>query len=109
VFARKSAQAAQCAFEQGKYWELTALMYKNQLALDEGSLMKYAATAGMDKAMLAAHLKSGVHDKAVQEDLDEGLQVGVNGTPTFFINGKRLEDRSFEGFRQAIEKALAGR
>jgi protein-disulfide isomerase len=109
VYARKAAQAALCAFEQGKYWEYTALLYKNQLALDESYLMQYAALVGMDKANLAAHLKSGFHEKAVQEDLDEGLQVGVNGTPTFFINGKRLEDRSFEGFKQAIDRALAGR
>jgi protein-disulfide isomerase len=109
AFARKAAQAAQCAFEQGKYWEYTAILYKNQLALDENNLLKYASMVGMDKATLAAHLKSGFHDKAVQEDLDEGLPVGVNGTPTFYVNGKRLEDRTFEGFKQAIEKALAGR
>jgi predicted DsbA family dithiol-disulfide isomerase len=109
AFARKAAQAAQCAFEQGKYWEYTALLYKNQLALDENNLLKYAGMVGLDRATLAAHLKSGFHDKIVQEDLDEGLQVGVNGTPTFYVNGKRLEDRSLEGFKQAIEKALAGR
>jgi protein-disulfide isomerase len=109
AFSRKAAQAAQCAFEQGKYWEFTALLYKNQLALDESYLMQYAALVGMDKATLAAHLKSGLHDKTVQEDLDEGLQIGINGTPTFFINGRRIEDRSLEGFKQAIDKALAGR
>ena len=109
VFARKAAQAAQCAFEQGKYWEYTTLLYKNQLALDEGNLMKYAAMVGLDNTVLAAHLKSGMHDKTVQEDLDEGLQVGVSGTPTFYVNGKRLEDRSFEGFKKAIDKALANR
>jgi protein-disulfide isomerase len=108
-FARKAAQAAQCAFEQGKYWEFTALLYKNQTALDESYLMQYAALVGMDKATLAAHLKSGLHDKAVQEDLDEGMQVGINGTPTFFVNGRRVEDRSLEGFKQAIDRALAGR
>ncbi|HEV8292143.1 MAG TPA: thioredoxin domain-containing protein [Tepidisphaeraceae bacterium] len=106
-FARAAAQAAECALEQGKYWEYSELLFKNQNALDEGHLLQYAAQVGMDKNILAAHLKSGQHDRVVQEDIDEGYQVGVSGTPSFYVNGRRLEDRSLDGFKQAIQRALA--
>jgi protein-disulfide isomerase len=107
AFARKAAQAAECAFEQGKYWEYSELLFKNQTALDEASLLRHAATVGMDKTLLASHLKDGRHDRAVQEDLDEGFQVGVGGTPAFYVNGRPLDDRTQDGMKLAIERALA--
>ena len=91
--ADKAAQAALCAFEQGKYWEYSALLFGNQTALADDKLLQYAGRVGMDAALLEKHLKNGHHDLAVQEDLDEGQLVGVNGTPSFYVNGRRLEDR----------------
>ena len=104
--ARKAAEAAEAAREQGKYWEYVALLYRNQSALSVAKLKEYATQVGLDRAKFDAALDSGRHAEKVQRDLLDGNRVGVSGTPTFFVNGKRLSERSYEGFKAAIEAAL---
>lgn len=105
--ARKAAEAADAANAQGKFFEYTALLFKRQAALDVPSLKKYANEVGIDRARFDAELDKGTYNADVRHDLDDGEIVGVDSTPTIFINGVRLTDLTPEGLRAAIDKALA--
>ena len=116
--AFKAAEAAHCAGDQGKYWEMHVLLFQNQRALGAAELPKYAATLGLDGAKFQTCLDQGVHADAVKRDLAEGMKVGVRGTPTFFLgvveNGNKVRvvrvirgAQPVEAFRQAIDAALA--
>ena len=107
AYSRKAANAALSAHAQGKYFEYTALLYQNQLDLSESNLIKFAQAVGMDVARLKAELAEGKHERAIDEDVDEAKRVGLTSTPTFYINGRKLEILSLDGFKQAIERELA--
>ncbi|HEY0080707.1 MAG TPA: thioredoxin domain-containing protein [Pyrinomonadaceae bacterium] len=104
--AFKAAEAAEAAREQGKYWEYTSILFRNQSALEVDKLKAYATQLGLDRAKFDAALDSGRFADKVYRDLSEGTRVGVNGTPTLFINGRRVEDRSYEGMKAMIEAEL---
>ncbi|HJR09505.1 MAG TPA: thioredoxin domain-containing protein [Pyrinomonadaceae bacterium] len=105
--ARKAAEAAEAARAQGKYWEYTALLFANQKALTVDKLKEYALRAGLDRQKFDAQLDSGQFADKVQRDYADGVALGVGATPTFFVNGRMTNDRSYEGIKAAIEKALA--
>ena len=105
--ARKAAEAAEAARAQGKYWEYSALLFANQQALGVDKLKEYATRVGLDRAKFDAMLDSGQFADKVQRDYQEGVQLGVGGTPTFFVNGRITSERSYEGLKAVIEKALA--
>lgn len=88
--AEISAEAGECAFEQGKFWQLHDLMFQNQNALDRASLGAYAEQAGLDMDRFNECIDSGKYASAVEGDFQLGRQRGVDGTPTFFINGKKF-------------------
>ena len=104
--AQKAAEAAEAAREQGKYWEYVALLYRNQSALKVENLKQFATAVGLDRARFDAALDSGRHAEAVNRDLLDGQRIGVNGTPTFFINGRRTDQRTYEGLKSEIDAAL---
>jgi protein-disulfide isomerase len=106
TFAFKAAEAAEAAREQGKYWEYVALLFKNQEALQVEKLKEYASQLGLDRKRFDAALDSGKFAENVKRDLTDGRMLGVNSTPTVFINGKRIRDKSPESLRAAIEAAL---
>jgi protein-disulfide isomerase len=104
-----AAQVAECAGGQGKFWEMYDLLFDNQAHLDAKHLQALAQRLGLDMARYAAELDDQVYLQRVREQVQGGLQSGVRGTPTFFVNG-RLEDVSF-GLRAlfpAVEAALQG-
>jgi protein-disulfide isomerase len=105
-FAEKAAEAAEAAREQGKYWEYTAILFKNQTALEVPKLKEYASQLGLDRAKFDAALDSGKFRDKVAHDMREGEKLGITGTPTVFINGKRLRDRTSESLKAAIDAAL---
>jgi protein-disulfide isomerase len=105
-FARKAAEAAEAARAQGKYWEYAALLFTNQKALSVDKLKEYATQVGLDRAKFDAMLDSGQFADKVQRDYQDGIMLGVNGTPAIFINGRVTNDRTYEGLKAAIEKAL---
>lgn len=86
-FAELAAEAALAANAQGKFWPYHDTLYANQLALAEGNLEDYAATLGLDTATFDRALTQHTYASAVAADVAEGMSVGVDGTPTFFING----------------------
>ena len=107
--AQKAAEAAEAAREQGKFWEYTSLLYRNQSALGVDKLKQYATTLGLDRAKFDAALDSGKFAEAVRRDMLDGQKVGVSGTPSFFINGRRTPERTYEGLKAAIDAALKTR
>jgi protein-disulfide isomerase len=106
VNAAKAAEAAEAAREQGKYWEYAATLFKNQNALQVEKLKEYATQLGLDRARFDQALDSGKFSEKVQRDMREGDKLGVNSTPTVFINGKRIKDKSRESLKSAIDAAL---
>ena len=105
--AFNAAQAAEAAKAQGKYWEYIDILLKNQTSLDRESLKKYATQVGLDRKRFDSELDSGVYEAPIRRDLEEGEGYGIEGTPTFFINGVMLTEYSAEGLRAAIEKAFS--
>ncbi len=104
--AHKAAEAAEAAREQGKYWEYAAVLFRNQSALGVDKLRQYATELGLDRAKFDASLDSGKLAEKVQRDLMDGRKLGVNGTPSIYINGRRVSDNSYESMKSAIEIAL---
>ena len=93
--AQQAAEAAEAAGAQGQFWEMHDLLYRNQAALDEESLLGYADDLELDSEQFASDLAEHRHASRIQEDVTSGIRSGVNGTPTFFINGLR-HDGSFD-------------
>ncbi len=105
--AEHAAEAAEAAGDQGKFWEMHDLLYENQQALEDEDLLRYAATLGLDVPRFTRDIAGHTPATRVREDFRSGVRSGVNGTPTFFINGVR-HDRSFDlaTLLAAIEEAL---
>ena len=74
------------------FWEMHDTLYEHQRALDDSHLVGYAAKLGLDAGRFEQELHAHVHRARVQEDVMSGVRSGVNGTPTFFINGVRFDD-----------------
>jgi protein-disulfide isomerase len=87
-------QAAEAADAQGKFWEMHDLLYENQETLNDENLAQYAADLGLDARRLMGEVLSGAHMARVREDFQSGARGGVNGTPSFFINGVRHDGAS---------------
>jgi protein-disulfide isomerase len=102
-----AAQAADAANAQGKFFEYTEILYRNQTALDAASLRKYAADAGLNVAQFELDLQSGKFAAEVRRDMADGRSYGITGTPTIFVNGVKVRALAAKAFREAIEKALA--
>lgn len=86
-----AAQAAEAAGAQGRFWPMHATLFDNQFALDADAILLYADALGLDVPRFTRDLRSGAFLPKVQNDFKSGVRSGVNGTPTFFINGDRLE------------------
>jgi len=110
----QAAVAARAAQEQGKFWEYHDILYQNQDGENRGAfsdenLVAFAEEAGLDVERFEAALESGAYEEVVQEDFREAQDAGIQGTPTFEINGRPLVGlQPAETFAQAIEEAEAG-
>ncbi len=104
--AFKAAEAAEAARAQGKYWEYIALLFQNQAALSQDKLKEYAAQLKLEQKQFGSALDEGKFADNVQRDVQEGLRLGVAGTPTLFVNGRRVAEPSYEALKAAIEEAL---
>lgn len=115
--AQKAAEAAQCAGEQGKFWEMHDKLFDNQKALGVNKLKKYARELQLSADSFDDCLISGKYAEEIQKDLVDGQEAGVEGTPTFFL-GYTNKDKTIQGkpirgampyntFKQAIDKLLA--
>ncbi len=106
--APKAAEAAHCAGDQGKYWEMHGKLFANHRALAVDSLKGYAKDLGLDAAKFAACLDSGQKAKMVEANRKAGDDAGVNGTPAFFVNGILISGaQPFEAFQPVLDAELA--
>ncbi|HEV2862161.1 MAG TPA: thioredoxin domain-containing protein [Pyrinomonadaceae bacterium] len=106
--ARKAAEAAEAAREQGKYWEYTALLFRNQSSLGVDNLKQYATSLGLDRAKFDAALDGGKFAPQVDRDLLDGQKIGVAGTPSIYINGRLSKVLTYEGLKAQLDAALKG-
>jgi protein-disulfide isomerase len=96
--AFKAAEASECAFDQGKFWEYSAVLFKNQRNLTEDNLKTFAVQLGLDQAEFDKCLDSGVKKSRVKNDLAEGMRRSIGYTPSIFINGELFEWSGAEQF-----------
>jgi protein-disulfide isomerase len=108
--APKAAEAAHCAGEQGKYWALHDRLFANQRQLQVPELKAHAAAVGLEQAAFDQCLDSGKHAAVVQEDVDLGAGMGVQSTPTIYINGRVVTGaQPIAVFASIIDEELARR
>jgi protein-disulfide isomerase len=104
--AEQAAEAAEAAAGQGQFWPMHDLLYENQKHLGHEDLRGYAERLGLDVDLFDKELAEHVHAERVHEDFLSGVRSGVNGTPTFYINGVRHDDDyDLETLLAALEKA----
>ncbi|MFC6823798.1 formate/nitrite transporter family protein [Halopelagius fulvigenes] len=89
--AQQAAEAVEAASVQGRFWEMHDRLYENQDALGQDDLVRYAEQLDLDVNAFVEELTAGVYEERIHEDFLSGVRSGVNGTPTFFINGTRYD------------------
>jgi len=105
--AQKSAEASECAAEQGKFWEYHDILFENQTALRVDNLKSYAGQLGLSQSQFDSCLDTGKYASKVAEHQREGQAAGVTGTPGTFVNGQLVRGAvPITTFQQIIESSL---
>jgi protein-disulfide isomerase len=104
-YAMIAAEAAEAAALQGKFWQMHDMIYENQDQLQPDILLSWAQELGLDLKAFGTAIKQGDISKRIKEDRASGIRSGVNGTPTFFINGTRY-DEDPDSLLDALEEEL---
>ena len=92
----KAAQTAEAAGAQGKFWEMHSMLFTNQKALEDANLIEYAVSLNLNVPRLLRELSDCIHRDRIQEDIDSGIEHGVNQTPTFFIGIRQEGTQNLE-------------
>jgi len=103
--ATLAAQAAEAAGKQQKFWEMHDMIYEKLDGLSRDSFTAFAASLGLDLEKFDADLESDDIAAKVESDFESGIRSGVNGTPSFFINGERIS--SYDGSYESLQAAVA--
>ena len=106
-FADPSARAALAAFKQGKFWEYHDKIFEVEKLSDE-AINNVAVELNLDIAQFNKDMNSPEIRQMVNKDMLDAQKAGVTGTPTIFINGKKLKNRSLAGFQAMIDNELKG-
>jgi protein-disulfide isomerase len=106
--AEPAAEAAEAAGAQGKFWAMHDVLFENQQQLAAPYLLAYADALGLDLARFGSQLAERVHYPKVREDFMSGVRSGVNGTPTFYVNGRRHDGSWDAGSLLAALQRAAG-
>ena len=109
--ARAAAYAAEAAGEQAKYWPMHDLLYENQTQWSESDkpdqfFDTYAESLGLDMSAFHLAYQTEKYKDKIEQDIADGNKLGVFGTPTFYINGKKLGGFSEDSFSKAIDPLL---
>jgi len=104
--AQYAAQAAEAAGEQGKFWEMSGYIFNHQDTLTKELINEGAQTLGLDATAFKNTLNSEKYKQKILRDLADGKRFGVNSTPTFFLNGKKLNLNSYNDLKKAVEQAI---
>jgi len=105
-YAVEAAAAALAAGSQGKFWEFHDRLFENYSRLNDQKIREIALSLNLDEVEFSKKMRDPEIQKRIRQDYMDGRQAGVNSTPTVFINGKLLRNRSFAGFQAAIDKEL---
>jgi protein-disulfide isomerase len=106
-YALIAAEAAEAAALQGKFWEMHDLIYERQEILEADILPSWAQELGLDLEKFGTAIRQGDITKRIKEDRTSGIHSGVNGTPTFFINGRRHDDApDYDSLGAALKQQL---
>ena len=106
--AQRAAVASRCAGEQRKYWEYHDRLFAANASLEDSNLLKHANALSMDETRFRDCLDSGKYDAAIEKDFQDGLRLGVNGTPSFFVNGIPVVGiQGIADFERVIDAELA--
>jgi protein-disulfide isomerase len=105
-FARKAALAALSAGKEGKFWEFHDKVFENFNRLGDAKIRDIAVEIGLDMDKFEKGLASPDSLELIRRDVQDARNAGVRGTPTIFINGRRLENRSLAGFQAVIDAEL---
>ena len=106
-FAMDAAVASMAANQQGKFWEFHSGLFKNYNNLNAEKIDELAQAAGLDMEQFKQDRQNPALEAMVQRDLKDGVEAGVRGTPSIFVNGRMLQQRSLPGFKQIIDEELA--
>jgi protein-disulfide isomerase len=105
-FSKEAVEAAYAAWDQGKFWEYHDLLFYNQLVLNKPKITAIAEELHLDLKRFNKKMKDPAIQKLIDRDMADVTRLGILGTPTVYINGKVLKDRSLQGFQTAIEGEL---
>lgn len=105
-YARKAAAAALAADRQGKFWEYQDQLFKNFSKLSDQKMQEIAHQISLDEGQFQKNMNDPKILAKISKDIQDGNKAGVRGTPTVFVNGRLLRQRSLEGFNSVIEKEL---
>lgn len=105
-YAGIAAIGALAANEQGKFWEFHDMLYANYNTLNQAKIDEIARDIGLDMNKFNNAKSDPAIVAIVKRDMQEGVDAGVRGTPTIFVNGKLLRNRSIAGFQEVIERVL---
>ena len=105
-FGQKAAETAEIAASQGKFWEMYDLLFANQERFSDEVFVELANKVGIPGETFKKDLENHTYTKKVNEDQAAGTRFGVNSTPTFFLNGKKLVLTSLTDLQTEVEKAL---
>jgi protein-disulfide isomerase len=106
--ARRAAEAARCAQDQGKFWDYHDLLFKHAPRVAADDLRQFAKRADLDVATFERCLSDGARRSAVERDIEDGRRLGITGTPAFFVNGRPLVGgQPLEAFVRLIEEELS--
>ena len=109
--AYHAAEAAEAAAAQGKFWEMHHILLERQHELEDADLLRYAKELRLDVERVRGEIERGEHASRVRSHFRDGVRSGVNGTPTFFINGRRYDGvwRDEGAFHDALRAAAKER
>jgi protein-disulfide isomerase len=105
-FSQKAVLAAYAAWDQEKFWEFHDRLFENQQVLNKAKVTALAKELKLDLKRFNKKMQDPAILKLIDRDMADVNRLGITGTPTVYINGKRLEDRSFQGFQTAIEQEM---
>jgi protein-disulfide isomerase len=105
-YARKAAAAALAADKQGKFNEMSEQLFKNARTLSDEKVGEIAGQLELNQEQFQKDWKDAKIANQINKDIRDGRQIGVRGTPTIFVSGRLLRQRSMDGFRTLIEKEL---
>jgi len=107
--AMPAARAALAAGKQGKFWEMHDKLFANQRSLTPENIKQFAQDIGLDTVKFEQDMNSPEVQQQINEEMQQGQKAMVGGTPSLYLNGKKVADRSVSGLKQMIDEALQGK